>query len=127
MFRFFVFSAPPVLREYLVSVELNFSDVSALNQLKTVLNRTVFPITIDSIQVSDVNITMGRELANRTNMLTPKVDFCLSSNECLCTVFGSWTTCCKGNPCRDWVKLLTLHKIAHLPPSKLTFGVKMKI
>lgn len=127
---FLVFSASPGLREYLVSVELNFSDVSALNQLKALLNRTVFPIRInDAIQVSDINITTGnmrasspvtsrhcllfcfraevensicsthREQTNRTNEFTPKVDFCLFSNECLCTVCGSWTTCCRRNQC----------------------------
>lgn len=123
-----VFSAPPGLQEYLLSVELNFLDVSALNQLKTLLNRTVFPFSInDSIKVSDVNITMGREQTNRTNVFTPKVDFCLSSNECLCTVSGSWTTCCRRNPCRDRANMLTSHRIASLPPSKLTFGMVIKV
>ncbi|TNM94598.1 hypothetical protein fugu_017357, partial [Takifugu bimaculatus] len=70
-------TAPSGLQEYLVSVELNFSDVSALNQLKTLLNRTVFPFSInDFIEVSDVNITMDptegtTELNTTTPPMTP--------------------------------------------------------
>uniref|UniRef100_H3C4K8 ADGRF3/5-like N-terminal domain-containing protein n=1 Tax=Tetraodon nigroviridis TaxID=99883 RepID=H3C4K8_TETNG len=51
-------TASPVLYEYMISVELNFSDAAALNQLKTVLNRTAYPIRLNgSIDVSGINFT----------------------------------------------------------------------
>ena len=55
-------AAPPVLYEYLISVELNVSDVAVINQLRTILNNISYPIIImDShIQLSDVNISTGR-------------------------------------------------------------------
>lgn len=57
---FSVYAAPPVLHEYLISVELNFSDAAALNHLNTVLNRAASPIGLNSsIQVSGINVTTG--------------------------------------------------------------------
>lgn len=55
-----VYAAPPVLHEYLISVELNFLDATALNHLNTILNRTASPIGLNgSIQVSGINVTTG--------------------------------------------------------------------
>lgn len=60
LFGFPVFAAPPVLHEYLISVELNVSDAAALTQLKTALNGSAYPIRLNgSIQVSSINITTG--------------------------------------------------------------------
>lgn len=57
---FTIYAAPPVLHEYLISVELNFSHAAALNHLNTILNRTASPIGLNgSIQVSGINVTTG--------------------------------------------------------------------
>lgn len=73
-FGFPVFAAPLVLHEYLVSVELNFSDAAALNQLKNALNRTAYPIRLNGfIQVSGITFTTGTGSKFRIN--TQKVIF----------------------------------------------------
>ncbi|XP_028253417.1 uncharacterized protein adgrf6 isoform X5 [Parambassis ranga] len=51
-------TAPPVVHEYLVSVELNTTEVTVINNLRTTLDNTSYPVTInDQIQLSDINIT----------------------------------------------------------------------
>ncbi|XP_070844139.1 uncharacterized protein [Chaetodon trifascialis] len=51
-------TAPPVLYEYLTSVELNILDVALINQLRTILSNISYPITIDNhTQISDINIS----------------------------------------------------------------------
>ncbi|XP_071384534.1 uncharacterized protein [Centroberyx affinis] len=51
-------TAPPVIYEYLVSIELNTTDVTVIDHLRTVLRNTSFPISINNtIQISDVNIS----------------------------------------------------------------------
>ncbi|XP_078145894.1 uncharacterized protein LOC139911641 [Centroberyx gerrardi] len=51
-------TTPPVLHEYLVSIELNTTDVTVINLLRAVLRNTSFPISINNtIQISDVNIS----------------------------------------------------------------------
>ncbi|KAM9339668.1 adhesion G-protein coupled receptor F1-like [Symphorus nematophorus] len=50
--------APPILYEYLISVELNVSDVALINQLRSTLSNISYPVNITSnIQLSDVNIS----------------------------------------------------------------------
>lgn len=126
---FSVFAAPPVLHEYLVSVELNISDVSPLNQLRTILNTTVFPIRInDSIQVSNVNITMGTEhRTHRTNTLPHQrsIFACPQMN-----VFVLWLEV--GLPTVEgiYAKQGECAHFTHNSPlasSKLTFGVVIKV
>ncbi|XP_042246628.1 uncharacterized protein LOC121882433 isoform X1 [Thunnus maccoyii] len=51
-------TTPPVVYEYIISVELNISDVAVIDQLRTILSNISFPISINNhIQVSDVNIS----------------------------------------------------------------------
>ncbi|XP_071384537.1 uncharacterized protein [Centroberyx affinis] len=51
-------TTPPVIYEYLVSIELNTTDVTVIDQLRTLLRNTSFPISINNtIQISDVNIS----------------------------------------------------------------------
>ncbi|XP_030260214.1 adhesion G protein-coupled receptor F5-like [Sparus aurata] len=51
-------TTPPVIHEYILSVELNISDVTVINQLKTILSNISYPISINNqIQISDVNIS----------------------------------------------------------------------
>ncbi|XP_059212958.1 uncharacterized protein LOC131991519 [Centropristis striata] len=51
-------TTPPALHEYLISVELNISDVTLINQLRTILRNISFPISINNnIQIYDVNIS----------------------------------------------------------------------
>lgn len=68
LFGFPVFAAPPVLHEYLLSVELNVSDAAAFTQLKTALNGSAYPIGLNgSIQVSGINFTTGTGRPRGTN------------------------------------------------------------
>ncbi|KAM6992377.1 uncharacterized protein LKV04_008431 [Tautogolabrus adspersus] len=54
-------NALPVVNEYLISVELNMSDVAVINQLRTILRNISYPLSInDQTQISDVNISTGR-------------------------------------------------------------------
>uniref|UniRef100_A0A3B4YAI3 Uncharacterized protein n=1 Tax=Seriola lalandi dorsalis TaxID=1841481 RepID=A0A3B4YAI3_SERLL len=49
---------PPVVYEYIISVELNISDVSLIDQLRTIVNNISSPISINNhIQISEVNIS----------------------------------------------------------------------
>ncbi|KAM7367587.1 hypothetical protein PAMP_013873 [Pampus punctatissimus] len=51
-------TAPPVVYEYLISVELNTKDVTLIEQLRTILRNTSFPISINNhIQIYDINIS----------------------------------------------------------------------
>ncbi|XP_076611648.1 uncharacterized protein LOC143335878 isoform X4 [Chaetodon auriga] len=51
-------TAPPVLSEYLISVELNISGVAVINQLRTILSNISYPVSIDDhTQISDINIS----------------------------------------------------------------------
>ncbi|XP_035534980.1 adhesion G protein-coupled receptor F5-like [Morone saxatilis] len=51
-------AAPPVLYEYLISIELNISDVAVINQLRSILSNISYPISISNqLQISDVNIS----------------------------------------------------------------------
>ncbi|XP_060908739.1 adhesion G protein-coupled receptor F5-like [Labrus mixtus] len=51
-------TALPVLNEYLISVELNMSDVTEVYQLRTILRNISYPLSInEQIQISDVNIS----------------------------------------------------------------------
>ncbi|XP_049914802.1 adhesion G protein-coupled receptor F5-like isoform X22 [Epinephelus moara] len=51
-------AAPPVIYEYIISVELNISDVTLINQLRTILRNISYPVSINNqIQIHDVNIT----------------------------------------------------------------------
>lgn len=53
-------TAPPVLYEYLISVELKVSDVAELSRVKTILSNITYPINIDDhVQISEVNISTG--------------------------------------------------------------------
>ncbi|XP_070706014.1 adhesion G protein-coupled receptor F5-like [Pempheris klunzingeri] len=50
--------APPVVYEYIISVELNISDVTVIDQLRSILGNISFPVSINNhIQISDVNIS----------------------------------------------------------------------
>ncbi|XP_049446584.1 uncharacterized protein LOC125897346 isoform X24 [Epinephelus fuscoguttatus] len=51
-------TSPLALYEYIISVELNISDVTLLNQLRTILRHISYPVSINNqIQIHDVNIT----------------------------------------------------------------------
>ncbi|XP_038558316.1 uncharacterized protein LOC119891055 [Micropterus salmoides] len=51
-------TAPPIVYEYLISVELNISDVTEVNQLRTILSSITYPVSINNhIQISDVSIS----------------------------------------------------------------------
>nr|XP_029135202.1 adhesion G protein-coupled receptor F5-like [Labrus bergylta] len=51
-------NALPVVNEYLISVELNMSDVTEVYQLRTILRNISYPLSInEQIQISDVNIS----------------------------------------------------------------------
>ncbi|XP_051264162.1 uncharacterized protein LOC127367939 isoform X8 [Dicentrarchus labrax] len=51
-------TTPPVLYEYLISIELNISDVAVINQLRSILSNISYPIRISNqVQISDVNIS----------------------------------------------------------------------
>ncbi|XP_027140127.1 uncharacterized protein adgrf8 [Larimichthys crocea] len=53
-----VCESPPAVYEYIISVELNISDVAVINGLRTILNNISYPISINNhIQISDVNIS----------------------------------------------------------------------
>uniref|UniRef100_A0A8C9XAZ4 Adhesion G protein-coupled receptor F5 n=1 Tax=Sander lucioperca TaxID=283035 RepID=A0A8C9XAZ4_SANLU len=49
---------PPVLYEYIISVELNTTDVTLINQLRTTLRSISYPFSINNcIQISEANIS----------------------------------------------------------------------
>uniref|UniRef100_A0A673BQU0 Adhesion G protein-coupled receptor F5-like n=1 Tax=Sphaeramia orbicularis TaxID=375764 RepID=A0A673BQU0_9TELE len=51
-------NTPPVFYEYIISVELNTTDVAVINQLRTILSNTSYPININNhIQISDINMS----------------------------------------------------------------------
>ncbi|XP_045898422.1 uncharacterized protein LOC123966281, partial [Micropterus dolomieu] len=51
-------TSPPIVYEYLISVELNISDVTEVNQLRTILSNITYPVSINNqIQISDVSIS----------------------------------------------------------------------
>ncbi|KAF1376289.1 hypothetical protein PFLUV_G00209400 [Perca fluviatilis] len=51
-------AAPPVLYEYIISVEMNTTDVTLINQLRTILRSISYPFSINNhIQIYDINIT----------------------------------------------------------------------
>ncbi|KAM6915094.1 adhesion G protein-coupled receptor F5-like [Xenentodon cancila] len=52
-------TAPPaVVSEYLISVELNTTDVAAVNELRRILENSSYPLSIsNNTQISDVNIS----------------------------------------------------------------------
>ncbi|XP_037607402.1 uncharacterized protein adgrf8 isoform X2 [Sebastes umbrosus] len=51
-------TTPPVLYEYIISVELNTTDVTLIDILRTTLRNINYPITINNnIQINDVNIS----------------------------------------------------------------------
>ncbi|XP_029985105.1 uncharacterized threonine-rich GPI-anchored glycoprotein PJ4664.02-like isoform X3 [Sphaeramia orbicularis] len=51
-------TSPPVFYEYIISVELNTTDVAVINQLRTILSNTSYPININNhIQISDINVS----------------------------------------------------------------------
>ncbi|XP_067427696.1 uncharacterized protein [Thunnus thynnus] len=51
-------TTPPLLYEYLISVELNTTDVATIDRLRTILGNITYPISINNhIQLSDVNIS----------------------------------------------------------------------
>ncbi|XP_044025375.1 adhesion G protein-coupled receptor F5-like isoform X14 [Siniperca chuatsi] len=48
----------PVLYEYLISIDLNISDVAVINHLRTILSNISYPISINNhIHISDVNMS----------------------------------------------------------------------
>ncbi|KAI3364052.1 hypothetical protein L3Q82_010882 [Scortum barcoo] len=54
----YIFPAPSVLYEYIISVELNTSDVTVVNELRTILGNITYPISVnDQIQIYNVNMT----------------------------------------------------------------------
>lgn len=60
-FFFLITSAALPVSIYDISVELNISDVVVLNQLRALLSNMIHPITInDYVQISDINITTGK-------------------------------------------------------------------
>lgn len=57
---FCVSTAPPVVYDYLVSIELNTTDVGVIDLLRSIS----YPISItDTILVSDLNISTGENNA----------------------------------------------------------------
>ncbi|XP_035860708.1 uncharacterized threonine-rich GPI-anchored glycoprotein PJ4664.02-like [Sander lucioperca] len=51
-------TTPPVLYEYIISVELNTTDVTLINQLRTTLRSISYPFSINNcIQISEANIS----------------------------------------------------------------------
>lgn len=60
-FFFLTTSAALPILIYDISVELNISDAVVLNQLRALLSNMTHPITInDYVQISDINITTGK-------------------------------------------------------------------
>lgn len=54
-------AALPLLYEYLISVELNVSEVAVINQLRSILSNITYPISInDHTRLSQVNISTGK-------------------------------------------------------------------
>lgn len=53
-------AGPPVVYEYLTTIELNTTNVTVIEQLRTILGNISYPFTINSnIQIREVNITTG--------------------------------------------------------------------
>uniref|UniRef100_A0A3Q1JYL4 Adhesion G protein-coupled receptor F5 n=1 Tax=Anabas testudineus TaxID=64144 RepID=A0A3Q1JYL4_ANATE len=51
-------NTPAVVYEYIISIELNVSDVAAINQLRNILSNISYPVIISNqIQIYDINIT----------------------------------------------------------------------
>ncbi|KAM7395024.1 hypothetical protein PAMA_006664 [Pampus argenteus] len=51
-------TTPPVVYEFLISIELIISDAAVINQLRTMLSNISYPISINShIQINDINIS----------------------------------------------------------------------
>ncbi|XP_026197143.1 uncharacterized threonine-rich GPI-anchored glycoprotein PJ4664.02-like isoform X2 [Anabas testudineus] len=51
-------TSPAVVYEYIISIELNVSDVAAINQLRNILSNISYPVIISNqIQIYDINIT----------------------------------------------------------------------
>lgn len=70
--------APPVVCEYLISIELNISDVTLINQLRTTLSNVSYPISNSNhIQIYDINTSTGS-----SNFCTHTV-VAVVSNNCL--------------------------------------------
>lgn len=60
-FFFLITSSALPVSIYDISVELNISDAVVLNQLRALLSNMIHPITInDYVQISDINITTGK-------------------------------------------------------------------
>ncbi|KAK9531127.1 hypothetical protein VZT92_010571 [Zoarces viviparus] len=47
----------PVLYEYVISVELNSSDVTLINALLSILRHIIYPVSINDVQIYGVNIS----------------------------------------------------------------------
>ncbi|XP_031732949.1 LOW QUALITY PROTEIN: adhesion G protein-coupled receptor F5-like [Anarrhichthys ocellatus] len=51
-------TVPPVLYEYVISVELNISDVTLINALLSILSNIIYPVSINNdVQIYGVNIS----------------------------------------------------------------------
>ncbi|XP_068564843.1 adhesion G protein-coupled receptor F5-like isoform X2 [Cebidichthys violaceus] len=48
---------PPLLYEYVISVELNISDVTQINRLRSILRNIIYPVSINDVQIYGVNIS----------------------------------------------------------------------
>lgn len=63
-------SAPAVVYEYIVSVELNISEAAVITQLRTILRNISYPINISNqIQIYDVSISVGKNSQFTTNII----------------------------------------------------------
>ncbi|XP_041814179.1 uncharacterized threonine-rich GPI-anchored glycoprotein PJ4664.02-like isoform X3 [Chelmon rostratus] len=81
-------TAPPVLYEYLISVELNVSDAALINQLRTILSNISFPISIsDHTQISDISISTVCSLSSGGSQCRCEDQYRWSCDQCF--LYGS--------------------------------------
>ncbi|XP_069014881.1 uncharacterized protein [Embiotoca jacksoni] len=81
-------TAPPLLYEFLVSIELNTTDVTVINKLRAILRNISYPVSINNhIQLSDINITTVCSPISGGFQCTCEEEYRFSCDQCL--MYGS--------------------------------------
>ncbi|XP_051793015.1 uncharacterized protein LOC127530398 [Acanthochromis polyacanthus] len=77
-------TTPAVVFEYLITVELNTTDVTLIDGLRNVLNSTSYPIILnEQIQLSDVNFTTVCSMSSDGFQCTCEDQYRWSCDQCL--------------------------------------------
>uniref|UniRef100_A0A3Q1CMB3 Adhesion G protein-coupled receptor F5-like n=1 Tax=Amphiprion ocellaris TaxID=80972 RepID=A0A3Q1CMB3_AMPOC len=75
---------PPIVFEFLISVELNTTDVTLIDRLRNILNSTRYPIILnEQVQLSDVNFTTVCSMSNDGFQCRCEDQYRWSCDQCL--------------------------------------------